>query len=396
MDVQRSRNVRTGWLVGLSLWALSGCALLGYDPSQDGAKDAGPTLIDSQADTPTSSDAGSRSKGSGSNAGTDSGTGGDSSQPSTDQTTETAGDDGTTDAPDSFPNTWTSDAATPDLNPDDGFPTSPLPDTGSLPPVEPTDPTNDPDEIDADAADAGVDEEPVLTDDAGVIEHPANDPLLHRYSFSGFGTTATDSVGTADGSIRGGAYLWGLGKVNLDGDDDYVDLPNGLLSSLSDTTIVAWFSWTSDNDCSVRVFDFGSSTMGEDQVDSPEYSVFYSPLVCIWGWTYALARYDTPVAEQTSSIYDYVPETDKPIQIAVVVDSERQMMRYYLDGAYRDYSELTWPLSDLKDVNNWLGRSQWADVPTLDGQLDEFRIYGSALTSAEIQALYELGPDALP
>jgi hypothetical protein len=30
-------------------------------------------------------------------------------------------------------------------------------------------------------------------------------------------------------------------------------------------------------------------------------------------------------------------------------------------------------------VNNWIGRSQWAD-PYLNGKVDDFRIYAGALT----------------
>src|SRR4051812_28354916 len=54
--------------------------------------------------------------------------------------------------------------------------------------------------------------------------------LVHRYSFAGDGTRVVDSVGSADGSLENGAVLDGAGHVSLDGVDDYVNLPNGLLS----------------------------------------------------------------------------------------------------------------------------------------------------------------------
>jgi hypothetical protein len=43
---------------------------------------------------------------------------------------------------------------------------------------------------------------------------------------------------------------------------------------------------------------------------------------------------------------------------------------------------------------NYLGKSQYA-VPSLNGALDEFRIYNVALSSAEIAATAALGPDEL-
>ena len=45
-------------------------------------------------------------------------------------------------------------------------------------------------------------------------------------------------------------------------------------------------------------------------------------------------------------------------------------------------------------ANNYLGKSQWAD-PYLNGQLDEFRIHGVALSASEIAASYALGVNSL-
>jgi hypothetical protein len=38
-------------------------------------------------------------------------------------------------------------------------------------------------------------------------------------------------------------------------------------------------------------------------------------------------------------------------------------------------------------VNNYIGRSQFSDDPYLDGDIDEFRVYGRALSPDEIRAL---------
>ena len=64
--------------------------------------------------------------------------------------------------------------------------------------------------------------------------------LLHRYSFTGTGAVAKDSVGTADGTIETGAALDGNGLVVFDGNSGYVDLPNHLISVLTDVTFVTW------------------------------------------------------------------------------------------------------------------------------------------------------------
>jgi hypothetical protein len=41
----------------------------------------------------------------------------------------------------------------------------------------------------------------------------------------------------------------------------------------------------------------------------------------------------------------------------------------------------------------FLGKSQFTNDPYFDGQIDEFRVYGRALSAAEILALYQFaGP----
>jgi hypothetical protein len=46
------------------------------------------------------------------------------------------------------------------------------------------------------------------------------------------------------------------------------------------------------------------------------------------------------------------------------------------------------PSSLGNTTQNWLGRSEYAADPYLQGQLDNVRIYSRALTAAEVQQLY--------
>ncbi len=78
------------------------------------------------------------------------------------------------------------------------------------------------------------------SEDAGSV---AENPLLHHYDFVGDGTLVPDLVGDADGLVVGGAVLDATGALELDGLDDYVDLPNGLLSSLDAATVTLWVEW---------------------------------------------------------------------------------------------------------------------------------------------------------
>ena len=80
--------------------------------------------------------------------------------------------------------------------------------------------------------------------------------------------------------------------------------------------------------------------------------------------------------------------------VALVVDDANDELRLYLDGARVDTNTITAPLSDVNDINNWLGRSQYSADPELSGALHEFRLYGSALTDLQLSTSYMAGPDA--
>jgi hypothetical protein len=122
------------------------------------------------------------------------------------------------------------------------------------------------------AHDSGVDR---VVDAPPVVRLP-----LHRHDFSGTGTVVVDSVGGAHGSVRGGAALDGRGSLALDGRDDYVDLPNGLISRLHSATFVVWFEWYDGRICWHRVFDFGNTVQGEDVVGDATSNVFVTPQDC--------------------------------------------------------------------------------------------------------------------
>jgi len=228
--------------------------------------------------------------------------------------------------------------------------------------------------------------------DAGAPTVPNMGHLLHRYSFEGEGSRVTDSIGGAHGSLLGGAALDGAGHVTLDGTDDYVNLPNGLLSGLTDATLVTWLAWNGGRHCWQRVFDFGSSDAGEDNVGDATSSLFATPLRCPG---------DGPAtAFETSAGILASVDSDAPFPVlnvallAVVVDSKAQELRLYAAGQPLGTGKAV-TLAQLSDENNWLGRSQWVQDPYLRGTYDEFRIYDVALSNAELAALEAAGPDAL-
>src|SRR4030042_848969 len=83
--------------------------------------------------------------------------------------------------------------------------------------------------------------------------------LTHRYSFAnGGGTVAVDSVGGQNGTLVDGASISG-NAVQLDGSNDYVNLPGGLISGYTALSFEAWFTSTSTSSWT-RVWDFGNKS----------------------------------------------------------------------------------------------------------------------------------------
>ena len=213
--------------------------------------------------------------------------------------------------------------------------------------------------------------------------------LIHRYSFNGQGSRALDAVGNADGSLENGATLDGAGHAVLDGSDDFVDLPNGLVSSLESVTLIVWLSWNG-GPCWQRAFDFGSSDAGEGAVGNATSSLFVTPLRC--------PGTGPATAFQTSASLVPSVDSDAPFPVlqdtslAVVVDATNRELRLYSDGVRLGSGSFA-KLSGLTDENDWLGRSQWVQDTPLRGSFDEFRIYDVALDDAAIAALAAAGPD---
>jgi len=227
--------------------------------------------------------------------------------------------------------------------------------------------------------------------------------LVHRYSFSGTTRTITDSIGSADGQSTviadathagtpgNGPALDGSGVLTLDGTTNYVELPNGIISSLTDATIIAWTSWHAAG-AYERVFDFGTSLAGEGV-----RSQCKSCLLVMSGSGdvrpgLAAQLHAPNVNTEQVTTTQLLDASER--QVALVVKS-RDSMTLYLDGAEIGSTPITLGLSDIMDQNDWLGLSQFASDRLYQGTYDEFRIYARALSACEVAATVDAGPDQL-
>jgi len=214
--------------------------------------------------------------------------------------------------------------------------------------------------------------------------------LVLRYDFSGTGMTVLDRVGHENGQLVGGAMLDGKGGVVLDGKDDYVDIPNGVVSRLGSATFMSWLDWDGGN-CWQRIFDFGSSDEGENSSVHGETSLYFTTAAC--PNDNLTATLEVGDRHQSVAASAALPN-GRNVQVALVIDRAQPNATVYVDGKSVASTNGTLDLHVLHDENNWLGRSQWIqDVYYLKGRYDEFRIYAEALPASEIQAAFTRGPD---
>lgn len=220
--------------------------------------------------------------------------------------------------------------------------------------------------------------------------------IVHRYDFEDEGTTVTDRVGDAHGTVIGAAsfsQVNGKGVLALEGGTNggYVDLPNRLISTLTDVTIECWLSWNG-GDPWQRIFDFGDSDASppEDNPSEGKTYVFMTPRS---EDNYLRAGYSFNNSSADVAIDAPPLAVSKLTQVVLVLDSQADKITVYVDGQSVGEKPFTGRLSDINDVNVWLGRSQFKQDPRLSGVFYEVRLYGAALNAAQVQAAFRAGPD---
>jgi hypothetical protein len=211
--------------------------------------------------------------------------------------------------------------------------------------------------------------------------------LVHRWSFAG---SAADSVGGATGTLAGGATI-SAGAVSLNGADGYVSLPIGsTIARLASTTFETWVTVHDTTTRWTRIFDFGSG---------PATNMFLT--AANGGGTNQVTQGSPRFAITAGGVETQVTSAggfaaDQPTHFAVTIDAASATVVLYMNGRpVKVVSGVAFtPQSLGATVNNWLGRSQYAD-PYLNGSISEFRIYDAALSRDEVSASFAAGPDSL-
>jgi hypothetical protein len=243
--------------------------------------------------------------------------------------------------------------------------------------------------------------------------HPS---LIHRYTFDGpaSGTDARralDSIGSAEGSISGDA-LDGDGKLTLAGGTGggFVDLPDRLLSVLTDVSVEAWVSWRGGAR-NQAIFDFGMNSAGEGSSSGDGTSFFFVSPSGLDGKLDGCLN-TTPTAgdidrSQRIDASSALP-ADMTWQVVLTFQDPGagapKTMKLYRNGSRVAGGNDNIPsqtagyanrLANVDDRNVWIGRANYP-VNRFEGTLYEFRIYSQALTEAEVAESFANGPDPSP
>jgi hypothetical protein len=195
----------------------------------------------------------------------------------------------------------------------------------------------------------------------------------------GTGTTATDSTGYGHtGTLNGGAS-WAAGKygyaVSLNGSSGYVSLPTGVADGIGDFTIAAWVYWNG-NQTWARIFDIGSNTNRYMYLTPRSGSNVVRFAMTLTG------SYGEQSIVGTAAL-----PSSAWVHVAVTLSGTTGTL--YVNGtAVGTNSSMSFsPFRLGSTTQNWLGRSQYSGDAYFNGKIDDFRIYGGALSAAQIAAL---------
>ncbi|MCW5837714.1 MAG: LamG domain-containing protein [Labilithrix sp.] len=247
-----------------------------------------------------------------------------------------------------------------------------------------------------------LDDGVIAGDDAGGVADGADGPgdvcepppPARHFAFDGVGTEVIDLRGGPSGRVVGGAALDGSGVLRLDGVDDYVDLPNGVLANLSAVSVAVWVRRLG-GPAYTRIFDLGTGSLGEDPpAGTPAVGRSYLAVTPATGNVpsgLAVLMSADGAAGEAVALSDVA--LDEELRLVVVTVSSGAVSLFH-EGALVARVPRTVPLSGIVDHNAWLGRSQYAADPHLAAEYADVRVWEEALTDCAVRTLHARGPSA--
>jgi len=211
------------------------------------------------------------------------------------------------------------------------------------------------------------------------------EPDLHYTMDDVVGSTVPDASGNGlDGTVTGSASV-----VDVDGDPalelaggtggGYVTVPRGALDGATDLTVSTRVRWDGTGGAWQRVYDLGTST---------SRYLFTTPSA---GDGRLRTAITTNGGGGEAQVTGYGPlRAGDWVTLTTTLDTAADRVTTYLDGVAVASAPTTLAASDLLTAGatsaGYIGRSFYAD-PLLDGAVDDFRVYRSALTAEQVAEL---------
>ncbi|MFC4401114.1 Ig-like domain-containing protein, partial [Mariniflexile soesokkakense] len=220
----------------------------------------------------------------------------------------------------------------------------------------------------------------IHTNDSGCVSFSnfkvnVKENMVHYQFDEAGGTTVSDNSGNGNNGTVSGEATFSPGKIGnaivLDGVDDYVSVPAGIVDDIDNLTVATWVYWSGGNPWQ-RIFDFGKS-----QTEN---------MFLTAGNSNGALQFSITDNGITQNVVGPTLPVNKWSHVAITLDSNSITLYLNGDNVAQYNGGSTINPSDFKPVQNYIGKSQWSD-PLFNGRIDDFRIYNYVFSEQEIASL---------
>jgi Concanavalin A-like lectin/glucanases superfamily len=243
---------------------------------------------------------------------------------------------------------------------------------------------------------------------AGLLMAPSvRADLIHRYSFT---TDASDSVGSANGTLTNGATVSG-GQLQLlnggfgppGGNGQYLALPASILPTSGSATIEQWFTFQGSG-FFTEAYTFTNAPLGSPpDATTGQYlmhNISFPADLTVDGGSRIVETDSGTGAETNAFAAPGRPDAGfldngSTYMATTVIDGTANTLSYYLNGVLQSTVANPIPLSAFNFTSAYLGRSAFPADNATTGTIDEFRIYNDAQSGSQVAADFAAGPNVV-
>lgn len=216
--------------------------------------------------------------------------------------------------------------------------------------------------------------------------------LTHRYSFT---SDATDSVGGANGTVVGNVTFSNSAAVFPNLANNYIELPPGIVSNYSVVTFEFWANVGANGNWA-ETYAFGNQNAAGQGANL----LMFTPHSGNGDFRMSYSQADPGFNDEYVVTGPGTLDGRGQMQIVCVYDTVNSVMSLYTNGflcsstpnrALGPFFQLT----NIYNINSWLGRSMYSADAPYNGTIDEFRIYDTVRNAFDIMIDNAAGPDLL-